>query len=192
MKYEKETTRSRITERFILASLRLADSCSEKTISQRSRNIVRMYIEGSNFEDIGKAYGFSDENARKVIYKALEALENMDADIFRQLEDCQSRVISLERELASIRHAQHMKDVEPMAKDGIRVIDCGLSPRLTYALVRQFGEQFTIQELARMTGKELKDLPRISNGSVHEIESMLIKFGYTLNYQKKKYPGKNS
>ena len=188
MKYEKESTRSRIVERFILASLRLADSCSERTISQRSRNIVKMYIEGRNFEEIAEAYGFSDENARKVIYKTLEALENIDADLFEQLEESRSRVAILERELASIRHAQHMKDVEPMVKDGIRVIDCGLSPRLTYALVRQFGDQFTIQELACMTGTELKALPRISNGSVHEIERMLVKFGYTLNYPKKKYP----
>lgn len=183
MSHSKEPSRAQYVNRIVDAALHVVDTCSEKTVSARERDMVKMYLQGSPMSEIGIKYNISDERVRMLIIRTINKMSGMQDNIYDRYLEALTRIEDLENEIKKLRYTKEkiMKGkVEITTKDGVYLKDCNLSNRLLMPLWSRYPNITTILELSSLTKKQVLAIKGLGRGRLKEVQDVLALFGFTL------------
>lgn len=185
MAYKKNANRD-IKSRFLLASINVIQTCSSYHVTDREKEMVKMFVaEERSFDEIAAHFQLTRQRVDRIIRGVLAHMEKMNPKENYYLEYLRisEERDQLRQELNSLRYAKKRisKDYEPEEHyDGVLLSDCELSTRVLKAFDTYHPEIKSVEQLSRYSKKQLLKMPKFGIFSINEIEVLLAKFGYQL------------
>lgn len=114
----------------------LIDSIDNEIMGERERNILKEYLDGSEFEAIGDEYGLTRERTRQIVEKAMQKLGSLEpyGDVLNRCNDTEaenkmmrSLLKKQDAELAELRERLNIKVEQEKNKTAEEKAMCELS-----------------------------------------------------------------
>ena len=166
----------------------MIDSVSDDIMADRERNILKYYLDGSEFEAIGDEYGLTRERVRQIIEKAMRKLGSLEpyGDVLNRCSELENENLMLkatlkrqEAELDALRGKKDEAEDSTLSEQdrqvlellNTRLVDMNLTVRALNCL--KAADLETFADLVKCQKTDLLKFRNFGRKSLGELDDLL-------------------